>query len=321
MDITTPKWKYESDIIFSSPNRAIDTIFLHCSASDAASHDDISVMKRWHMVDNKWSHVGYHFFINKNGNIQEGCSIEQIPIAQKGHNTGSIAICLHGLKKSKFTSSQLASVKKLCKAITDRYDKKIRIRGHKEVSSKSCPVFDYKKTLELNDEGYYKNTTNTSSSVPVLGTTAESIEHASSNITISKKIKPLRLMNKGSSVKALQHILTKLGFSCVADSSFGQNTADKVKLFQKKHRLVDDGVVGEKTIDVMFSTKDIILKKMSKGIDVEILQLLLAMFGKNIMHDGIFGLGTEKALKNQQRLLSLKVDGAFGPISRKKMLG
>ncbi len=240
MDITTPKWKFKSDITFSSPSRSVDTIFLHCSASDATSHDDISVMKRWHMVDNKWSHVGYHFFINKNGNIQEGCSIEQIPIAQKGHNTGSIAICLHGLKKSKFTSAQLTSVKKLCKAITDSYDKKIRIRGHKEVSNKSCPVFDYKMTLELTNEGYYKNTVAASDSAPIIDT-AEMTELVLSSITISKKVKPLRLMSKGVSIKALQHLLTNFGFTCVTDSSFGQNAAEKVKSFQKKQGLMADG--------------------------------------------------------------------------------
>lgn len=314
MDITTPKWKYKSEITFFSPSRIVDTIFIHCSASDVASHDDISVMKRWHIVDNQWSHVGYHFFINKNGNIQEGCSIEKIPIAQKGHNAGSIAICLHGLKKSKFTVAQLESVTLLCKAITNSYDKKIRIRGHKEVSSKACPIFDYKTTLNLNAEGYYKDT-----KLGTAPTTVDTTVVVISSATLSKKVNPIRVMSNGPTIRALQHLLSKLGFPCANDGSFGQNTAEKVKSFQKKKGLFVDGVVGAKTIDAMFSTKELILKKMSKGIDVEILQLLLAMYGNNIMHDGIFGLGTVKALQNQQKLLNLKSDGVFGPISRKKM--
>jgi len=324
MDKTAPKWKYESDIEFSIPGRLVNTVFLHCSASDVVSHDDISVMKRWHMVDNKWSRVGYHFFINKNGNIQEGCPIEQIPIAQKGHNTGSIAICLHGLKKSNFTAAQLESVKKLCKAITDSYDKKIRIRGHKEVSSKSCPVFDYKTTLGLNAEGYYKDNKAATTSNAGAGKAVTATELTEANtpvVTISGKIKPVRLMNKGQSVKALQSLLTKYGYPCVSDGSFGQNTSTKVKSFQKRKSLIADAVVGGKTINVMFSSNNLMLKKMNKGTDIVVLQLLLSMFGKNIMHDGIFGLGTEKALKSQQKFLGLKSDGVFGPVSRKKMLG
>ena len=119
MDKTAPKWTYGSNITFQPPSRDVHSIFVHCSASDVASHDDISVIRRWHVVDNGWSHVGYHFFINKNGDIQEGCALDQIPIAQKGHNNGSIAICVHGLKKSLFTKQQMDSGKKFCKAITD----------------------------------------------------------------------------------------------------------------------------------------------------------------------------------------------------------
>ena len=312
MEKTTPKWKSGEDISFTSPKRKISTIFLHCSATDVESHDDISVMKRWHMVDNGWSRVGYHFFINKNGNIQQGCPIEQIPIAQKGHNTGSIAICLHGLKKSKFTTQQLESVKKLCKAITDSYDKKIRIRGHKEVSSKACPVFDYKATLGLDADGYYSKTATAG---------ATQTETAQTNtINLGKKAKPIRLTDKGPHVKALQGLLTKLGYACAVDGDFGQNTVAKVMTFQRTNGLKADGIVGAKSIEKMFSGKGLVLKRMHKGRDVNVLQLLIAMLGKAMMHDGIFGLGTEKALMSLQKRFGLKVDGIFGDISRKKML-
>jgi peptidoglycan hydrolase-like protein with peptidoglycan-binding domain len=265
------------------------------------------------MVDNGWSRVGYHFFINKNGNIQQGCPIEQIPIAQKGHNTGSIAICLHGLKKSKFTTQQLESVKKLCGAITDSYDKKIRIRGHKEVSTKACPVFDYRATLGLGTDGYYTKTASTTGAMQIA-------EPQTNTINIGRKAKSIRLTDKGSHVKALQSLLTKLGYACAVDGDFGQNTVSKIMAFQRKSGLKADGIIGTKSIEKMFSGKNIVLKRMHKGQDVGVLQLLLAMLGKNMMHDGIFGLGTEKALMSLQKLFGLKADGIFGDISRKKML-
>lgn len=272
-------------------------------------------MTRWHTVDNGWSRVGYHFFINKNGNIQEGCPLEKIPIAQKGYNTGSIAICVHGLKKSTFTDEQMTSVKALYKAITDSYSQKLRIRGHKEVSKKACPVFDYKAVLNLNAQGYYNDGQATTS------TAENKSSDASDNTTgVTKKIKPIQLFNKGKHVMALQTMLNKLGCACLKDSLFGKNTEEAVKKFQRKKGLSADGGVGGRTIEKMFSRSDLILKKNSRGTDVQALQLMLAMFSRNVMHDGIFGDGTEKALKQQQQLMGLKVDGAFGPKSRKKML-
>jgi hypothetical protein len=141
------------DSQFVKPKRPVNRVFLHCSASDNPKHDDISVMRDWHMNGNKWKDVGYHYFIKKDGTIQTGRSLEHTPSAQAGHNTGTIAICLHGLDASKFTQEQFASVKLLCEQINNAYDKKITFHGHREVAAKSCPVFDYKKVLGLNDKG------------------------------------------------------------------------------------------------------------------------------------------------------------------------
>lgn len=86
--------------------------------------------------------------------IQKGRSLEKDPAAQKGYNKGSIAICLHGLNIYKFTTLQFNSLIDLCHAIKDSYNVPIRFRGHKEVANKACPVFDYKKVLKLNKNGY-----------------------------------------------------------------------------------------------------------------------------------------------------------------------
>src|SRR5690606_32519342 len=108
---------------FIKPKRPVSKVFLHCSASDFDAHDDIAVIKRWHVQDNGWSDVGYHFFITRKGVVQFGRSLESIPAAQKGHNKGSIAICLHG--NAKFTNKQLRSLKALCEEIKRTYEGKI----------------------------------------------------------------------------------------------------------------------------------------------------------------------------------------------------
>lgn len=140
-------------MIFKKPNRKIHSVFIHCSASDHPGHDDVDVMRRWHR-DRGWSDVGYHYFITKAGVIQEGRDLEKIPAAQRGHNRGSIAICLHGLRAEAFTDAQFDALRRLCHEIQDVYAEPLRFRGHTEVSAKSCPVFDYRLVLGLNEKGH-----------------------------------------------------------------------------------------------------------------------------------------------------------------------
>jgi N-acetylmuramoyl-L-alanine amidase len=133
---------------FVKPARRVEKVFLHCSDSDYKIHDDISIIRKWHVEENKWSDVGYHFFIKKDGTIQEGRKLDRIPAAQVGHNTGSIAICLSG--KIDFTQKQFKSLFNLCLQIDTAYKSAITFHGHKEVApGRSCPNFDYQKVLNL----------------------------------------------------------------------------------------------------------------------------------------------------------------------------
>jgi N-acetyl-anhydromuramyl-L-alanine amidase AmpD len=136
---------------FIKPKRSVHSVFLHCSASDNSAHDNIATIRKWHIEGNKWADVGYHYFIRSNGTIEAGRPLEKIPAAQAGFNTGTIAICMHGL--TKFSKEQEKALTKLCKDINKAYAGQIRFRGHKEVAARECPVYDYKKILKLNDKG------------------------------------------------------------------------------------------------------------------------------------------------------------------------
>ena len=136
---------------YKKPIREINKVFIHCSATDKPEHDDISVIRDWHVAGNGWSDVGYHYYIRKDGVIQKGRPLERVPAAQRGHNTYSIAICLHGLNE--FSVKQFDKLKALCEKIAISHCCKVTFHGHCEVSNKSCPVFDYKSVLNLNDDG------------------------------------------------------------------------------------------------------------------------------------------------------------------------
>lgn len=129
-------------------SRSVNRVFIHCSASDVPAHDDVSVMREWHLARG-FSDVGYHFFIKKDGTVQAGRDIEVVPAAQENNNKGTIAICCHGL--TDFTEAQFKSLRELCHAI--RTNVKVTFHGHCEVSTKTCPVFDYKAVLKLDANG------------------------------------------------------------------------------------------------------------------------------------------------------------------------
>ncbi len=218
---------------FRRPSREVDRVFLHCSASDVADHDDISVMRDWHVNGNGWSDVGYHYFIRKDGKVQEGRPLEKTPAAQRGHNAGTIAICCHGLKVENFTQAQYASVVDLCSQINRAYDGEVTFHGHCEVSSKACPVYPYKQVLGLDEEGYMREEPNTSPG----GRVEE----------LPRDLPTLRLMARGESVKILQQALNAKGYSLAADGIFGRGTLEAVKRFQRANRLTPDGIVGART--------------------------------------------------------------------------
>lgn len=69
-----------------------------------------------------------------------------------------------------------------------------------------------------------------------------------SSIPVTKSTSILKRGSKGSAVKTLQKKLTSLGYNTKGiDGSFGPNTEKAVRLFQKKHHLTVDGIVGPAT--------------------------------------------------------------------------
>lgn len=136
------------------PRRKVTKVFIHCTASNNSKLHGTELLKevgRWHLARG-FKEIGYHYLIDMAGRIMEGRDLEKIPAAQKGHNTGSIAICVHGL--SHFTQDSMDALVALCRAINKAYPEGLTFHGHCEVEpNKTCPVFDYKKLLELAPDG------------------------------------------------------------------------------------------------------------------------------------------------------------------------
>ena len=139
--------------MFIKPDRFVECVHIHCSASDRPEHDNVDVIRDWHL-QRGFSDIGYHFFISKDGAVHKGRDLEEIPASARGFNTGSLAICLHGLEEDLFTGAQFNSLRDLCKQIDDAYFNTMVFKGHTEMDpGKTCPVFDYRTVLGLDPSG------------------------------------------------------------------------------------------------------------------------------------------------------------------------
>lgn len=246
-----------SSFTFKPPQRTVHTVFVHCSASDQPAHDDVSVMRSWHLA-NGWADVGYHYFVKKDGTIQPGRSLEQTPAAQSEWNPGTIAICLHGLRRDAFTAAQLEALIDFATVVRDAYAEKgvrIRFRGHVEVANKACPVIDYRRVLGLDIDGHMTHSPDASpqpggviaGNVPsdpgAHGAKSPAAPASASRWTPEV----LRKFATGARVADLQRALNAAGAGLVVDGDYGRATEDAVKAFQEARGLVVDGVAGPAT--------------------------------------------------------------------------
>lgn len=147
----------------------------------------------------------------------------------------------------------------------------------------------------------------------------------------------LRFGDTGLDVKFAMQRLRDLGFyTKKVDEKFGAGMMAAVKAFQRKNSLTADGVLGPKSLEVLFSdavldaddlkpvipeqTGPRILKKGCEGEDVKTVQACLIALGYYTGKlDGKYGNGTYNAVRLFQARNALKVDGKVGPKTLEKM--
>lgn len=148
----------------------------------------------------------------------------------------------------------------------------------------------------------------------------------------------LSLGSSGSYVELAQYFLRVISAynpeipSITIDGIFGQNTKTAVIAFQKAYGLCQDGVIGPKTWEALYSvymgiaeTEGLavaypghLLKVGVTGANVKLMQSYLNTIGKyqpsipKLTVDGVFGSQTKAAVMQYQRLYNLTVDGIIG---------
>lgn len=147
-----------------STTRKVDLIIIHCS--DTFDYMDIGAeeIRKWHVEENGWSDIAYHFIVKRDGTIDMGRDIdgdgdifEEIGAHTYGYNKNSIGICMVGGKgpggfpEDNFTDVQYRTLVELTRYIKTSYTN-ATVHGHNEYSSvKTCPNFNVKEWVRENN--------------------------------------------------------------------------------------------------------------------------------------------------------------------------
>ena len=137
-----------------TPRTDTNYLVIHCSdtyADQGVTADDI---RRWHIGDNGWSDIGYHWVIERDGKIKHGRHSQAQGAHVLGHNHESIGICLIGGKGAdggpvdNFTAQQWLILEMLIEVLQLRYPQ-AEVVGHYYFNPyKTCPNFVVEQWLD-----------------------------------------------------------------------------------------------------------------------------------------------------------------------------
>ena len=128
--------------------REIKYIVVHCTATDQNTDVD-NILNYWKNVLG-WKNPGYHYIVDKYGNVFPLMYESGIANGVKGYNRESIHISYIGGKhRDDRTEAQKAAIYAMLEELRERYPHAI-IQGHRDFPNvaKACPQFDAKKEYE-----------------------------------------------------------------------------------------------------------------------------------------------------------------------------
>lgn len=110
--------------------------------------DQVAEIRRWHVEDNRWRDIGYHYVIGRRGECVAGRLETAIGAHVADRNNGTIGVCLiggHGSSEGgrfadHFTPAQEQTLRKLITEISGRTAIE-RVNGHNQYAAKACPGF------------------------------------------------------------------------------------------------------------------------------------------------------------------------------------
>lgn len=122
----------------------IKYLIIHAADTPVSMDIGAKEIRRWHTVENGWSDIGYHYVIRRDGTVEKGRDDKTPGAHAVGYNTESLGICMVGGKPDcNYTAAQWRTLDDLVKRLL-RDHRGAKVIGHRDVSSKPCPMFDAK---------------------------------------------------------------------------------------------------------------------------------------------------------------------------------
>jgi hypothetical protein len=170
--------------------RKINEAIIHCSAtppkwwSTRTINQKVREIRRWHVEDNGWRDIGYHYIIDRDGKIATGRPLEATGAHVLGRNEYSIGICLiggHGASENDkfedhFTMEQNLALRGLLSDLEKQFPD-IDVSGHNEYAAKGCPGFKVRPWFA------YKEPRGISGSTSIQGAVAGAVTTATGALT------------------------------------------------------------------------------------------------------------------------------------------
>ena len=134
--------------------RNINYIAIHCTATQPET--SIQSIQNYWKNNLGWKNPGYHYIIDRFGNVVNLLPIELVSNGVQGYNSQTINISYvggidkSGKPKDTRTEEQKQSILKLLKELRVKFPK-AKIQGHRDFPNvkKACPSFDAKKEYSL----------------------------------------------------------------------------------------------------------------------------------------------------------------------------
>lgn len=187
-------------------------------------------IQNFHMDGNGWSDVGYNFLVDTTGRIYEGRGWLVVGAHAPNHNTSGLGVCFIG-RDGDDTPEARRAIRWLYEEACRRAGRKLRVLGHRDVYSTSCPGERLHAWVRKG--------------MPIPG--------RDRGLPVPKPSpRLLRLttpMMHGQDVKDAQRRLNVHGArpALDVDGWFGPATDKATRAFQRKKGLEVDGIIGPRT--------------------------------------------------------------------------
>lgn len=221
----------------------INMIVLHHAEAKSCTIQDI----HWWHVCRGYSGIGYHYFINKKGEIYKGRPDNVVGAHAKGFNSTSIGICFEGAyNKEVMPQAQLQAGRELVEHLKKKYNI-TKVKKHSDLMPTDCPgkLFPFEEITKHIKENLVLSFQRAAiadgfklSKYGCDGSYGDETKSVMQKCIVKKRL----LYKYKNATKLVQRLL-----GLKQDGLCGKNTDAAIRKFQKENNLTVDGCVGVAT--------------------------------------------------------------------------